>query len=103
MVTISNIFKYSKSQQLKSIAIYTFSNFFNKGISFLLLFYFAHVLTESDFGLLNLFSNSILFLMPFVSMGILQSANTEFFKLGKKEFKNFFSTTLLMPVAVTLL
>ncbi len=103
MATISNIFKYSKSSQLKSIAIYTFSNFFNKGISFLLLFYFAHVLTESDFGILNLFSNSILFLMPFISMGILQSANTEFFKLGKREFKNFFSSTLLMPVALTLL
>ncbi len=103
MATISNIFKYSKSYQLKSIAIYTFSNFFNKGISFLLLFYFAHVLTESDFGVLNLFSNSILFLMPFISMGILQSANTEFFKLEKKKFKNFFSTTLLMPVVVTVL
>jgi O-antigen/teichoic acid export membrane protein len=103
MATISNIFKYSKSYQLKSIAIYTFSNFFNKGISFLLLFYFAHVLTESDFGILNLFSNSILFLMPFISMGILQSANTEFFKLEKNEFKNFFSTTLLMPIVVMVL
>lgn len=103
MVTISSIFKYSKSPQVKSIAIYTFSNFFNKGISFLLLFYFAHVLTENDFGILNLFSNSILFLMPFVSMGILQSVNTEFFKLDKKDFRDFFSTTILMPVAVTLL
>jgi len=103
MAAISNIFKFSKSLQLKSIAIYTFSNFFNKGISFLLLFYFAHVLSESDFGVLNLFSNSILFLMPFISLGILQSANTEFFKMEKREFKNFFSTTLLMPVAVTVL
>lgn len=103
MATISNIFKYSKSSQLKSIAIYTFSNFFNKGIAFLLLFYFAHVLSERDFGVLNLFSNSILFLMPFISLGILQSANTEFFKLDKKGFKNFFSTSLLMPFVITLL
>jgi O-antigen/teichoic acid export membrane protein len=103
MTIISNIFKYSKSRQLKSIAIYTISNFFNKGISFLLLFYFAHVLSESDFGMLNLFNNSILFLMPFISLGILQSVNTEFFKLGKEEFKNFFSTTILMPLVVTAL
>ena len=103
MATISNILRYSKSGQLKSIAIYTFSNFFNKGISFLLLFYFAHVLSQRDFGILNLFSNSILFLMPFISLGILQSVNTEFFKIEKKEFRNFFSTTLLMPVVVTLL
>lgn len=103
MATISNIFKYSKSRELKSVAIYTFSNFFSKGVSFLLLFYFTHVLTESDFGLLSLFSNSILFLMPFVSLGILQSANADFFKLEKKEFKDFFTTTLIMPVVVTLL
>jgi O-antigen/teichoic acid export membrane protein len=103
MATISNILTYRKSHQLKSIAIYTFSNFFNKGVSFLLLFCFAHALTAADFGKLNLFSNAILFLMPFISMGILQSANTEFFKMDKKEFKNFFSTTLLMPVVVTII
>jgi O-antigen/teichoic acid export membrane protein len=103
MTTISSIFKLSKSSGAKSVVIYTFSNFFNKGVSFLLLFYFAHVLTQSDFGLLNLFSNSILFLMPFVSMGILQSANTEFFKLEKQEFRNFFTSTLVMPAVITLL
>lgn len=102
MTTISSIFKFSKSREAQSVVIYTFSNFFNKGVSFLLLFYFAHVLTEKDFGLLSLFSNSILLLMPFVSLGILQSVNTEFFKLEKKEFKNFFTTTLIMPVMVML-
>lgn len=103
MATIANIFKLTKSREVQSVAIYTFSNFFNKGVSFLLLFYFAHVLTETDFGLLSLFSNSILLLMPFVSLGILQSANTEFFKLDKKAFKDFFTTTLVMPAAVMLL
>ncbi|MFT3682946.1 MAG: oligosaccharide flippase family protein [Ferruginibacter sp.] len=103
MANISGILKLGISRQAKNIAIYTFANFFNKGVSFLLLFYFAHVLTENDFGMLNLFSNGILFLMPFISMGILQSASTEYFKLDKKEFKTFFSTTLLMPVAVMLL
>lgn len=68
-----------------------------------MLFYFAHVLSEADFGVLNLFNNSILFLIPFVSMGILQSANTEYFKLDKNEFRNFFSSSLIMPVAVTVL
>ena len=103
MATISSILKFSKSRELQSVAIYTFSNFFNKGVSFLLLFYFIHVLTETDFGLLSLFSNSILLLMPFVSMGVLQSANTEFFKLEKKEFKDFFTTTLIMPLMVMLM
>ncbi|MBL0357654.1 MAG: oligosaccharide flippase family protein [Chitinophagaceae bacterium] len=103
MATISGILKFGKSREMRSVAIYTFSNFFSKGVSFLLLFYFAHALTEADFGLLNLFSNGILFLMPFVSMGILQSVNTEYFKKDNKEFSNFFSTTLMMPMIVTLL
>jgi O-antigen/teichoic acid export membrane protein len=102
MATVTSIFKLSKSREVRSVAIYTFSNFFNKGVSFLLLFYFAHVLTEKDFGLLSLFSNSILLLMPFVSLGILQSANTEFFKLDKTAFRIFFTTTLVMPIAVML-
>ena len=84
------------------MAIYTFSNFFNKGVSFLLLFYFTQVLTVSDFGMLSLFSNAILFLMPFVSLGIIQSINADFFKLKKNEFRDFFSSTLLLPLLVAL-
>lgn len=103
MATISGILKSGVRTEIRSVFIYTFANFFSKGVSFLLLFYFAHALTEADFGLLNLFSNGILFLMPFISMGILQSVNTEYFKKDKKEFSDFFSTTLMMPMIVTLL
>ena len=103
MAIFAHFIKLTKSKEVKSIAIYTFSNFFNKGVSFLLLFYFTRVLSESDYGFLNLFNNSILFLMPFISMGILQSVNTDYFKLEKNEFRNFFTTTLLMPVGVTMI
>jgi O-antigen/teichoic acid export membrane protein len=103
MAALSGILKFSRNAEMRSVAVYTISNFASKGISFLLLFYFANVLTETDFGLLNLFSNGILFLMPFVSMGILQSVNTEYFKKDKKEFGDFFSTTLIMPMVITLL
>jgi O-antigen/teichoic acid export membrane protein len=103
MATLTGILKLSTGRQAKTVAIYTFANFFNKGISFLLLFYFASVLTEADFGLLSLFSNGILLLMPFVSMGILQSVNAEYFKLEKKAFNSLFTTSLLLPVAITVL
>ncbi|MES2847509.1 MAG: oligosaccharide flippase family protein [Bacteroidota bacterium] len=95
--------KFGNNAGLRSVAVYTFSNFFSKGISFILLFYFARVFSESDFGMLNLFVNGILFLMPFVSLGILQSASTEFFKKDKKEFSIFFSSTLVMPVIMAML
>ena len=103
-MSIQSTFRqYSNNPQLKAVGMYTFANFFNKGVSFLLLFYFTKVLTESDFGMLSLFNTSILFVMPFISLGILQSVNTDFFKLDKVEFQNFFSTSLIMSVCVAVI
>lgn len=82
--------------------MYTFTNFFSKAASFLLLFIFTNpvYITPSENGLLSLFSNSMLFLMPFLSMGIVHSVSADYFKLEKNEFKSFFSTSFIMPVAV---
>src|SRR5205085_10327203 len=41
--------------------------------------------------------------MPFLSMGIIHSTSTDFFKLDKKEFPSFFTTGFVMPITVTLL
>ena len=94
-----------KNIALRSVGVYTSVMFLNKGISFLLLFIYTNPLfiTPSENGLLNLFSSSILFLMPFLSMGILQSASTDFYKLGKEEFRNFFISSLVPPSLVFLL
>ena len=103
-MSIQSTFRqYSNNPQLKAVGMYTFANFFNKAVSFLLLFYFTKVLTESDFGMLSLFNTSILFVMPFISLGILQSVNTDFFKLDKVEFENFFSTSLIMSVCAAVI
>ncbi len=97
---------FRKSTVGRSVVLYTFSNFLTKGISFvLLLFLFTKdkYIDRSENGLLSLFNNSMIFLMPFVSMGLLQSTSTDFFKMGKKEFRNFFTTSFLMPFIVMLL
>lgn len=101
MRKFTTILQYVKHPQARTIAIYTFSNFFNKGVSFLLLFYFARVLTQADFGMLSLFSNSILLLMPFVQLGIVQSVNADFFQLDTQQFRNQFTTTIILPIVVT--
>lgn len=105
MSKLTNFIDLRKSPVVQSIGIYTFTNFFAKGASFLLLFIFTNpkYILPSENGLLSLFSNSMLFLMPFLSMGILQSTSTDFFKLQKEEFRSFFTTGFIMPVAVTLL
>lgn len=100
MILINRLFQLRRHPAVQSLGTYTFTNFFGKGVSFLLLPYFTHVLTKSDMGILNLFSSSIIFLMPFISMGVLQSINADFFKLDKKSFKDAFTTSFLLPFMV---
>ena len=106
MLLISN-FKNSviKSPVLRSVGVYTSIMFLNKGISFLLLFIYTNprFISPAENGFLNLFASSILFLMPFLSMGILQSTSTDFYKLNKEEFKTFFTSNLIPPVIVFML
>ena len=68
MSKLRNLISLSKSPIVRSVGIYTFTNFFAKGASFLLLFIFTNpaYILPSENGLLSLFSNSMLFLVPFV-------------------------------------
>jgi O-antigen/teichoic acid export membrane protein len=105
MALLSDLFGLRKNPVAQSIGIYTFTSFLGKGVSFLLIFIYTNpkYINPSENGLLSLFSNGILFLMPFISLGILQSTSTDFFKLDKKEFRNFFTTGFLMPLIITIL
>jgi O-antigen/teichoic acid export membrane protein len=103
MASISQLVKQGKSSGLKSLGMYTVTNFLGKGVAFLLLPFFTHVLTKPDMGVLSLFSSAVIFLVPFISMGVLQSINADFFKLDKAAFRNAFTTSLILPVSVFLL
>jgi O-antigen/teichoic acid export membrane protein len=98
----STIRFYAQHPSLRSVGMYTFTNFFSKGASFLLLFVFTNPLyiTPAENGLLSLFSNSLLFLMPFLSMGIVHSVSADYFKLNTTDFRDFFSTSFLLPVMI---
>ena len=94
----TTLLNYLKKPAAKALGVYTFTNFFGKGVAFLLLPYFTNVLSRADMGTITLFSNAMLFLIPFISMGALQSASVEYFKLDKKQFRDFFTSSLLLPV-----
>jgi O-antigen/teichoic acid export membrane protein len=96
---------YTKNPAVATAGIYTFTNFFSKGVAFLLLFIYSNPLyiSVTENGLLSLLSSSMLFLTPFISLGIIQSSSTDFFKLDQSEFKNFFTTGFILPIFVTLL
>lgn len=102
MPSLQQIKMLYKSQSVRSMGMYTFSNFFSKAVSFLLLFVFTNpaYISPSENGMLSLFSNSMLFLMPFLAMGIVHSVSAEYFKLDDREFRSLFSTSLIMPLVV---
>lgn len=86
------------SRALKAVGIYTFSNFFTKAISFASLPLFTYILDKRDFGIISIFSSSIGLLVPFVSLSIIYSTSTDFFKMGKKQFASFISSTAVFPL-----
>jgi O-antigen/teichoic acid export membrane protein len=102
MTIIEKINQLRKNDSVKSMGIYTISNFLGKAISFLLIPLFTNprFLTPEDNGLLSLFSQSLIFLIPFISMGVLHSASTDFFKLDKSEFKDSVTTGFFMSITV---
>ncbi|MGN6532466.1 MAG: lipopolysaccharide biosynthesis protein [Ginsengibacter sp.] len=94
-----------KSPASKTAGIYTFSNFFIKGTSFLLLFIYSNpkYLSVHENGLLSLLTSSVFILMPFLSLGIVQSTSVDFFKLKGDEFKSFFTTGFVIPICIMFL
>jgi len=104
MGSLTGLLNIRKNVVARSIGIYTFTNFFTKSISFLLIPLFTNpaFLTASDNGFLSLFNSSITFLVPFISMGLVQSTSTDYFKLNKSEFRDFFTTSFILPVLVTI-
>ena len=90
---------------LKSIGLYVFTNFFSKGISFLLLPFFTnpHFLSPTDNGLLSLFGSNMLILAPFVSLGMIQSASADFYRKSKSDFANSLTTSFFVSGILTIL
>ena len=110
-MAIINLIKTAiKNPAYKSVATYIFTNFFSKGISLLLIFVFTNpkYLTRTDNGILSLFASNLMLMAPFVSLGMIQSANADFFKKTPGEFKNhlrsnFFISFFLSFLAVIFL
>ena len=83
--------------------MYTLTGSLCKTISFAALPFFVNVLSEGDIGILNIFSNCIVFLTPIISMGVLYTISIDYFKLHKAEYARVFSTGLLIPVMLSIL
>ncbi len=99
MRLFQQISSFTRKPAFRSAGIYTFSNFSVKGIAFLLLFVYSNpkYLSVEENGLLSLMSSAVFMFMPFLALGIVQSTTVDFFKLPKEEFKDFFTTSFVLP------
>ena len=105
MAIVNSVKAAINNPAYKSVATYVFTNFFSKGVSFLLLPLFTNpkYLTPTDNGLLSLFSSNLMLLAPFICLGMIPSANADFFKKSKTEFASSFSANFFISFGLTIL
>lgn len=80
----------------KSFSIYTVASFFNKGMMALLAFFLSNYILPADNGILSLYSVFILFVLPFVILGMPSSLIIEYTKLDEKQYKSYFTSSLAL-------
>ncbi len=78
----------------KAVGVYTVSGILTKAIPFLLLPVFTHFLSTSDYGIISLISSSILALMPFINLGMIDLTTIEYKKQKKEKYIDFQGTVL---------
>ncbi|HMI78099.1 MAG TPA: oligosaccharide flippase family protein [Ferruginibacter sp.] len=105
MYIVTKIKSVVQNPAYRSVATYIFTNFFSKGISFLLIPLFTNprYLTPEDNGVLSLFSSNMILLAPFISLGMLQSASADFFKKTKQEFSVSLTTNFVIAGLMAML
>lgn len=82
----------------KQVYLYFLSYAVNAVLSFGTVSLLTHYLSVYDYGIINLYSSFLIFLMPFVSGGILYPLSVEFFKRPPEKYKLFFSNALVIPI-----
>ena len=99
-----------KNPAYRSVGTYIFTNFFSKGVSFILIPLFTNprYLTPTDNGLLSLFSSHMILLAPMISLGMIQSSTADFYKKTRDDFSvslitNFFIAAIMALFASALL
>jgi O-antigen/teichoic acid export membrane protein len=87
-----------KNRAGKTVLLYVFSNFFSKGIAFILLPVFTNpkFLTPADNGVLSIFASTLLLISPFIALGMRHSVSADYFNKPKKDFDKAFTSNFLI-------
>lgn len=82
----------------KQVYIYFGSYFINAVLSFATISLLTHYLTTYDYGIINLYSSFLAFLMPFISGGIIYPLSVEYFKKERDRYSDYFTNAQVIPL-----
>ncbi len=86
----------------KQVYIYFLSYFINAGLSFAIVSVLTNRLETTDYGIINLYSSFLIFLMPFISGGILYPLSVEYYKRPKETYSAYFTNANAIPLVSVL-
>jgi O-antigen/teichoic acid export membrane protein len=89
----------------KSVGKYVFTNFFSKGVSFILIPLFTNpkFLTPTDNGVLSLFTSNMILIAPLITLGMIQSSTADYYKKTKEQFAASFTSNFFIAAVMTVL
>ncbi len=80
----------------KSFSIYTAASFVNKGMMAILAFFLSNYIIPAENGILSLYSVFVLFILPFIILGMPTSLILEHSKLDNESYKLYFNSSLVL-------
>jgi O-antigen/teichoic acid export membrane protein len=83
---------------IKSLSVYAFALFFNAALSFAIFSLLTHHLSETDYGIINLYNSFTIFIVPFVSIGVQFTLSVDYFKTDEKTFREHFTNAIVIPL-----
>ncbi len=83
--------------------VYTFSNFLNKGIGFLLLPILTRILTPEDYGHIAMFTLWTAILVPLISLNSSSAVVRFYYDTEKKILASYIGGALILSVSMSLL
>lgn len=87
----------------KLLTIYGFTTLFNALVSFATFSFLTHYLSESDYGIISLYTSLLAFLLPFIAVGAQYIISIEYFKLSAEAFRKHFVNGITTPVFTALI
>lgn len=91
------------SSNVKNGAIFSLFSFFNQGINFLVMMLLVTLLTQEDFGHINLFTALVAVIATLIPLGTTAYIGTNFFVKNKNEMQDIYTGIYIISFAVLLI